>query len=151
MTKRFTRYLLDGGFSFDDEYIPPRWSIIDRKNNKSPFRFLEFEDEYKDICDEIVDLLNELHEDNQLLHQMNAEAIDFMYDNFDLSIMSDRELNNICNDMGWELSEKGIKIDQLEKENEELKKRLQLYGEIYPTGKWIIELTSEELKKELEE
>lgn len=68
--KRFARYLLDGGFSFDDEYVPPRWSIIDRKNNKSPFRFLEFEDEYKDICDEIVDELNLLTEENTRLKKI---------------------------------------------------------------------------------
>ena len=66
--------------------------------------------------------LNELHEDNQLLHKMNAEAIDFMYDNFDMNRMfTDRDLNDICNEQGWELSEKGIKINQLEKENEQLK------------------------------
>ena len=68
--KRFVRYLLDGGFSFGDEYVPPRWSIIDRKNNKSPFRFLEFEDEYKDICDEIVDELNRLVEENTRLKKI---------------------------------------------------------------------------------
>ena len=71
---------------------------------------------------EIVDLLNELHDENQLLHKINEDIIDFMYDNFDLNIIfTDRELNDICNEMGWELSEKGIKINQLEKENEELK------------------------------
>ena len=70
----------------------------------------------------ICDLLNELHEENQLLHKINEDAIDFMYDNFDLNIMfTDRELNDVCNEMGWELSEKGIKINQLEKENEQLK------------------------------
>jgi len=77
-------------------------------------------------AEKFVDLLNELHEDNQLLHKMNAEAIDFMYDNFDLNIMfTDRELNNICNEIGWELSEKGIKIAQLEKENEQLREELK--------------------------
>lgn len=72
--------------------------------------------------DEIVDLLNELHEENQLLHKINEDTIDFMYDNFDSNrIFTDRELNDICNEIGWELSEKGIKINQLEKENEQLK------------------------------
>ena len=73
--------------------------------------------------EEVIHLLNELHEENQLLHKINEDAIDFMYDNFDLNIMfTDRELNDICNEMGLELSEKGIKINQLEKENEQLKK-----------------------------
>lgn len=70
--------------------------------------------------------LNELHDENQLLHKINENAIDFMYDNFDLNIIfTDRELNDICNEMGWELSEKGIKINQLEKENEQLKQRIK--------------------------
>ena len=73
-------------------------------------------------CEDVVDRLNELHDENQLLHKINEDTIDFMYDNFDLNIMfTDRELNDICNEMGLELSEKGIKINQLEKENEELK------------------------------
>ncbi|MGN0176662.1 MAG: hypothetical protein ACI389_02370 [Methanobrevibacter sp.] len=72
--------------------------------------------------EEVIHLLNELHEENQLFHKINEDAIDFMYDNFDLNIIfTDRELNDICNEMGWELSEKGIKINQLEKENEQLK------------------------------
>lgn len=70
--------------------------------------------------------LNELHDENQLLHKINEDAIDFMYDNFDLNIIfTDRELNDICNEMGWELSEKGIKINQLEKENKQLKQRIK--------------------------
>ena len=44
-----------------------------------------------------------------------------------------------------------IDMNALHDENEQLKKRLELYGEIYPTGKWITKLNSEELKKELEE
>ena len=76
-----------------------------------------------DYGDECCKLLNELNDENQLLHKINENAIDFMYDNFDLNIIfTDRELNDICNDMGWELSEKGIKIKQLEGENEQLRK-----------------------------
>lgn len=71
--KRFKRYLFDGGFSFDDEYIPPRWSILDKKNNKSPFGFLEFEDEYKDLCDEIVDNLNEFIDEYNHLKEENEQ------------------------------------------------------------------------------
>ena len=76
-----------------------------------------------DYGDECCKLLNELNDENQLLHKINENTIDFMYDNFDLNIIfTDRELNDICNDMGWELSEKGIKIKQLEEENEQLRK-----------------------------
>jgi hypothetical protein len=42
-------------------------------------------------------------------------------------------------------------LNRLHEEKEQLKQQLELYGEIYPNGKWITELTSEELKKELEE
>ena len=104
--------------------------IVDHET-KEPFDDTTYEFNqcsFKDSKDEMEDLcllLNELHEDNQLLHKMNAEAIDFMYDNFDLNIMfTDRDLNNICNEMGWELSEKGIKIHQLEKENGQLKQQI---------------------------
>ena len=76
--------------------------------------------------EEIVDRLNELNDENQLLHEINEETINFMYDNFDSNIIfTDRDLNDICNEMGWELSEKGIKIKQLEEENEQLKKELK--------------------------
>ena len=81
--------------------------------------------------EEVIHLLNELHYENQLLHKINEDAIDFMYDNFDLNIMfTDRELNDICNEMGWELSEKGIKINQLEKENEQLKQYKQSVNDV---------------------
>ena len=86
--------------------------LIDLNNHK-----------FIDYGDECCKLLNELNDENQLLHKINENAIDFMYDNFDLNIIfTDRELNDICNDMGWELSEKGIKIKQLEGENEQLRK-----------------------------
>ena len=91
---------------------------------------LNFWDNHCDLADcyltyeGVVDRLNELNNENQLLHKINEDTIDFMYDNFDLNIIySDRELNDICNEMGLELSEKGIKIKQLEKENEELKQQ----------------------------
>ena len=70
----------------------------------------------------ICDLLNELHKENQLLHKMIEDAIDHMEDNFEFNMLfSYRELNDICNEMGWELSEKEIKINKLEEENEKLK------------------------------
>lgn len=74
MTERFKRYLFDGGFSFDEEYIPPRWSIVDRKNNKSPFGFLEFDDEHKDLCDKIVDSLNEFVDEYNHLKEENEQC-----------------------------------------------------------------------------
>lgn len=117
------------------------YKIIDNSskgNDKGAFRMTENNrfwilntvTEYTGIIDkdklltfnEVVDLLNELHDENQLLHKINEDTIDFMYDNFDSNrIFTNRELNDICIEMGWELSEKGIKIKQLEKENEQLK------------------------------
>lgn len=37
----------------------------------------------------------------------------------------------------------------LKEEAQQLKQQLELYQELYPTGKWITELTTEELEKEL--
>ena len=56
--KRFERFLLDGGFWFGANYIEPKWAINDKQAN-SPIIFLEFEDEYKDLCDEICGWLND--------------------------------------------------------------------------------------------
>ena len=67
--KRFKRGLLDGGFHFGDDYVPPVWSINDSVDRESPIGFLEFKDEYKDLCDEIVNFLNKMHQDNQDLKQ----------------------------------------------------------------------------------
>lgn len=102
-------------------------SIVDWET-KEPFNYTTYEvhsssitdtrDEMEDLCL----LLNELNDEIQLLHKLNEDTINFMYDNFDSNIIfTDRELNDICNEMGWELSEKGIKIKQLEKENKQLK------------------------------
>lgn len=68
--KRFKRYLLDGGFWFD-EYVKPVWSITDTQNKDNPIGFIEFKDEYKDLCDDVVNELNKLHEENQLLKSEN--------------------------------------------------------------------------------
>ena len=112
------------------------WFVQDNtiQVNKYGYRDdLTGEDEYRGLHQELteqetVDLLNELHEENQLLHEINEETINFMYDNFDSNIIfTDRELNDICNEMGWELSEKGIKIKQLEEENEQLKGEVAHY------------------------
>lgn len=59
--KRFKRYLLDGGFWFD-EYVKPVWAINDTVDKNSPITHLEFKDKYKDLCDEVIDLLNKLSE-----------------------------------------------------------------------------------------
>ena len=71
--KRFKRYLFDGGFSFGDEYVPPKWSISDENTKGSPFGFLEFDDEHKDLCDEIVDSLNEFVEEYNHLKEENQD------------------------------------------------------------------------------
>ena len=60
---RFQRFLLDGGFTFGDEYIPPVWSIVDIKDRDSAISFLEFDNEHKDLCDMIINTLNKLMED----------------------------------------------------------------------------------------
>lgn len=64
--KRFKRYLLDGGFWFE-EYVKPIWAIQDNMDKDSPVQFLEFKDEYKDLCDELCEYLNGIYEENQKL------------------------------------------------------------------------------------
>lgn len=76
--KRYVRYLLDGGFSFGDEQVLPKWSIGDNKDKDSPFTFLEFEDEYKDLCDNIIKVLNEQHETIQIQKAINGEMEDYL-------------------------------------------------------------------------
>lgn len=72
--KRFNRFLLDGGFSFGDEYVPPVWSIQDNLNPKSPFTYLEWEDEHKQLCDETVDELNKLQDEVDNIKHTIKEA-----------------------------------------------------------------------------
>lgn len=110
-------------------------SIVDWET-KEPFNYTTYEvhsssiTDTKDEMEDLCLLLNELHEENQLLHKLNEDAMEFIEDNFDLNItFSDRELNNICNEMGWELSEKRIRNNQLEKENEKLKIFLKAVNE----------------------
>ena len=102
-------------------------SIVDWET-KEPFNYTTYEvhsssitdtkDEMKDLCL----LLNELNDENQLLHKMIEDAIDHKEDTFELNMLfSYKELNNICKEMSLELSEKEIKINQLEKENKQLK------------------------------
>lgn len=78
------------------------------------------------VLNQLVEENEQLKQENDWLHESVNEATNFIYDNFEVNRMfTDRELNDICNDMGWELSEKSIKLQQLEKENEQLKKQLQ--------------------------
>jgi len=103
--ERFKRYLFDGGFSFGEEYVPPKWSISDENTKGSPFGFLEFDDEHKDLCDEIVDSLNEfvdeynhLKKENEQLksdkeHLMGCLIRFFGYDDEDIDYNLNRESN----------------------------------------------------------
>ena len=65
--KRFRRFLLDGNFSFGDEYIAPVWAIEDSEDKESPVFFLEFQDENIDLCDKIVDFLNDMDSVNKIM------------------------------------------------------------------------------------
>lgn len=67
--KRFERYLLDGGFWFSDDYVPKKWAINDTEDKDSPINFLEFEDDYKDLCDMICDYLNDIIEEKNRLRR----------------------------------------------------------------------------------
>lgn len=79
--KRFKRFLLDGGFWFD-EYVPPKWAISDSNDKNSPITFLEFQDEYKDLCDKVVDFLNNQSDKIDELEKENQSISDNVYDFF---------------------------------------------------------------------
>ena len=92
---------------------------------------------------EVANLLNEYAEENEqlkseykVLHTQYQDLKKFVKNNFDEHLTQEK-LNR--------------QIIKLSEENEQLKKQLELYGELYPTGKWICDLNSDELKKELEE
>ena len=72
---------------------------------------------------EVVVELNKLNEENEQLEKSIEQLRTIIDDNIDFNtLFTNRELNDICNETGWELSEKSIKLQQLEKENEQLKK-----------------------------
>lgn len=60
------------------------------------------------------------------------------------------QLKTIISQLRTDNTKQKKKLNTAMKENEQLKKRLELYAEIYPTGRWITELKSEEIQKELE-
>lgn len=74
----------------------------------------------------VIDKLNELAGENQYLKSLkwNQDCIN-------------------------EISISMQQIQLLKKENEQLKQQLEVYQELYPSGKWICDLNSDELKKEL--
>ena len=76
MTKkeRFKRYLLDGGFTFGDEYIAPVWAITDTQDDASKIHYLEFTN--KEVCDYLIDYLNKQESKIRHLNEFNVELID---------------------------------------------------------------------------
>lgn len=67
--------------------------------------------------DVLLDTLNKLNDENEQLKKIIEDNVDFK------TIFTDRDLNDICNEMGYELSENEIKLQRLEKENEQLQQR----------------------------
>ena len=58
---------------------------------------------------------------NYTTYEVHSSSITDTKDEMEDLCLLLNELNDVCNDMGWELSEKGIKNKQLEKEIEQLK------------------------------
>lgn len=88
-------------------------SVHDTKNNNELVNILQ--------C---VDLLNRIADENEQLKKIIEDNVDFN------TIFSDRDLNDICNEMGYELSENEIKLRRLEKENEQLKQQCKDFMEM---------------------
>lgn len=70
------------------------------------------------LLNEQQDEIGQLEKSIEQLRTIIDVNIDFN------SLFSNKELSDICNETGWELSEKNIKLQQLEKENEQLKSEL---------------------------
>jgi len=98
--------------------------IYDKGDKLFDVSYRDFEDAYylKMKLSPVIDKLNELSEENSKLHTQN----DFLKD-------ENQHMRDLVN------------------ENRQLKQQLELYQELYPSGKWICDLNSDELKKELEE
>lgn len=78
--ERFKRILFDGGFHFGDDYVLPVWAINDILDSSSPITFLEFKNEHKDLCDEIVEFLNKLYNENQEL-KLKIDGLEYALKN----------------------------------------------------------------------
>ena len=117
--ERFKRYLFDGGFSFGEEYVPPKWSISDENTKGSPFGFLEFDDEHKDLCDEIVDSLNEFVDEYNHLKEENEQlkSSDTITD-LETEIMN---LKTTIQQLRTDNTKQKKKLNTTMKENEQLK------------------------------
>lgn len=71
---------------------------------------------------EVLNLLNE----NEQLIKCIEQLTEIIDNNIPFNRVFDiKELNDICNELGWEVSEKEIKLKQLKKENEQLKQRVE--------------------------
>ena len=95
----------------------------------------KFENYDKQDVTNLIAELNELADENQF----SKEFIEQLQE--ELVLFKEAGAN-----MGIDLN---AQITALKQENEQLKQQLELYQELYPIGKWITELTTEELEKEL--
>ena len=102
--------------------------IYDKGDKLFDVSYRDFEDAFylKMKLIPAIDKLNELAGENQYLKSLkwNQDCIN-------------------------EISISMQQIQLLKKENEQLKQQLEVYQELYPSGKWICDLNSDELKKEL--
>ncbi|MBR3212976.1 MAG: hypothetical protein IKF79_00535 [Methanosphaera sp.] len=102
--------------------------IYDKGDKLFDVSYRDFEDAFylKMKLIPVIDKLNELAGENQYLKSLkwNQDCIN-------------------------EISISMQQIQLLKKENEQLKQQLEVYQELYPSGKWICDLNSDELKKEL--
>ena len=81
--------------------------------------------------------------------KINTSEIGYIYiDNLKGEHMSWVELEKTLNRLYAQNKELFKENKELKQENKQLKQKLGVYKEFYPTGKWITELTTEELEKE---
>ena len=112
-------------FNYTSEKIGQHWCIeISDNQTKQPFdvSYSEITDNYSQTRDNVKFIV-------ELLNELNDKYID----EYALRETLQQDLQRV------------------EEENKELKGKLEVYRELYPSGKWICDLNSDELKKELEE
>ena len=98
-----------------------------------------------DVCDK----LNEYEKENKNLQQFRDNYMSVCGKNFEL----EEEIDQLKQQLKTKVivNKQYEELKRLKEENDKLKLQLELYKELYPSGEWITELTTEEAQKELKE
>ena len=151
MTKRFEKAKF-GTVIKDNSKQDTLWTAtecIDRMNELAEeYERLKSSDTITDLETEIMNLktiIDQLRTDNT---KQKKKLNITMKEKGQLKQRNQELFDDLQNKTSW-LSLRGGELAILKRENEHLKQQLELYQELYPSGKWICDLNSDELQKEL--